>query len=122
MNDFYSTSAFESDVDKLRCTIHYNSSHEVFKGHFPGNPIVPGVCTIAIVKELLQKALQQKLVLKESKGVKFLGLINPGMSPIMNLSWKKEEDQVSVTASLQKGASALFKMSGTYTVVNQNLR
>jgi hypothetical protein len=73
---------------------------------------------MAIVKELVEKALQQKLVLKESKGVKFLGLINPAMSPTINLSWKKEADQISVIASLQEGTSSLFKMSGTYTVVN----
>jgi 3-hydroxyacyl-[acyl-carrier-protein] dehydratase len=119
MNNFYSTSVLERCEGALECSIAYNAAHEIFKGHFPGNPIVPGVCTMAIVKELLEGALQQKLLLKESKAVKFLGLINPTMSPTINLTWKEEAGQINVTASLQESGTSLFKMSGSYTVANQ---
>jgi 3-hydroxyacyl-[acyl-carrier-protein] dehydratase len=113
-NDFYRISAFEKSEDKLSCTLHYDAAHEIFQGHFPGNPIVPGVCTMAIVKELLEEALQQTLMLKESKTVKFLGLIDPSMSPAVSLSWKEEAGHIHATASLQDGSTALFKMSGNY--------
>ena len=88
--------------------------HPAYEGHFPGNPIVPGVCTIAIIKELLEKALEKKLVLKESKAVKFLGLINPAMSPKVTLAWKEEGDHINASATLHEGPTALFKMSAQY--------
>jgi 3-hydroxyacyl-[acyl-carrier-protein] dehydratase len=118
MNDFYSISAFERGEGSVKCQLHYNVAHKIFKGHFPGNPIVPGVCTMAIVKELLEENLQQKLTLKESKAVKFLGLINPSMSPTISLFWKEEENQINATVSLQEGTTSLFKMSALYNVAN----
>jgi len=31
------------DEDKIRVSMHFNEQMDFFKGHFPGNPIVPGV-------------------------------------------------------------------------------
>lgn len=118
MSSFYRVEDLKQERDTLACSVVYNATHEIFKGHFPGNPIVPGVCTMAIVKELLEEALQQKLTLKESKAVKFLGLISPSMSPTISLSWREEGGQINAIASLQEGATSLFKMSGSYAVVN----
>jgi 3-hydroxyacyl-[acyl-carrier-protein] dehydratase len=113
-DNFYTTSALEKGEGSLTCTIHYNAAHRIFEGHFPGNPIVPGVCTIAIVKELLEEAITQKLLLASAPTVKFLGLINPSMSPVLTLTWKGEGGQTQTTATLKEGPRALFKMSGTY--------
>jgi len=113
-NDFYTLNDWQRTEGKLSCRLAFAPAHRIFAGHFPGNPIVPGVCTMAIVKKILEEALQQKLVLKESKGVKFLGLIDPTMSPTMSLSWNEEAGRFNATASLQDGAAALFKMSGSY--------
>jgi 3-hydroxyacyl-[acyl-carrier-protein] dehydratase len=113
-DNFYTTSALEKGEGNLTCTIHYNASHKIFEGHFPGNPIVPGVCTMAIVKELLEEATSQKLLLTAAPNVKFLGLINPSMSPELNLTWKTEEGKTQTTASLKEGPTTLFKMFGTY--------
>ncbi len=52
--------------------------------------------------------------LKEAKAVKFLGLINPAMSPMVKLTWKEEAGQINVSATLQEGATSLFKMSALY--------
>lgn len=113
-DNFYSISAQESGEGSFRCTLHYNAAHAIFEGHFPGNPIVPGVCTMAIVKELLGKATGRRLMLREAKAVKFLGLINPSMSPQVSISWKEDGGGIAVTASLQVGATVLFKMSAAY--------
>jgi 3-hydroxyacyl-[acyl-carrier-protein] dehydratase len=114
MNDFYHISELEQGEGSLRCVLHFNTAHSIFQGHFPDNPIVPGVCTMAIIKELLEEAIQQKLMLKESRTVKFLGLIHPAMSPDVTLSWKEESGHISMTASLQEGTIPLFRMSGIY--------
>ena len=34
-----------------------NPKAEVYKGHFPGNPIAPGVCTLQMIKECVQVVL-----------------------------------------------------------------
>jgi 3-hydroxyacyl-[acyl-carrier-protein] dehydratase len=113
--DLYQIKDYVEADGSITCRISYNAAHEIFKGHFPGNPIVPGVCTMAMVKALLESALQEKLLLKESPNVKFLGLITPVMSPTLSLSWKNREgDQLQVTSSLAEEGTTLFKMSGVY--------
>src|ERR1041384_2991215 len=118
MNSFYSVSELEQEDGSLSCTLHYNAAHKIFEGHFPGNPIVPGVCTMAIVKEQLEKAVGHRLRLKESKTVKFLSLITPTMSPRLTVNWKEESGRITTTATLQESGTPLFKMSGTYILTD----
>ena len=113
--DLYQIKDYVKEDNSITCGVGYNAAHEIFDGHFPGNPIVPGVCTMAMVKTLLESALEEKLLLKESSNVKFLGLITPAMSPMLSLSWKEGEGgQLLVTASLTEDGTSLFKMSATY--------
>jgi 3-hydroxyacyl-[acyl-carrier-protein] dehydratase len=113
--DLYQIADYAETDNSITCRISYDSSHEIFKGHFPDNPIVPGVCTIAMVKAVLEASLKRKLLLKESAAVKFLGLITPSMSPTLNLSWKEEDDQhLQATAAMTEDGTTLFKMVATY--------
>ena len=111
---FQLTDHTQSD-NTITCRITYAPDHEIFKGHFPDNPIVPGVCTIGMVKSVLEKSLKKDLILKESGSVKFLGLITPTMSPTLNISWKEtEEGHLQATATLTEASTNLFKMAALY--------
>ena len=74
---FYSLTNFNFDNNQLKAVIELNAEHDVFKGHFPNNPVVPGVCMLQILKELVEKATETKLYIKECSNVKFMALINP---------------------------------------------
>lgn len=43
-----------------------------FRGHFPGNPIFPGIAHISLVTEILNRAEGSVFVLENVKRVKFL--------------------------------------------------
>lgn len=58
-------------------TISIHADHPVFEGHFPGNPVVPGVCMLQIVKDLVEIHLQKKLQLQNISNVKFTAVVNP---------------------------------------------
>ena len=51
-----------------------------FHGHFPGNPIVPGVCLVqcalVLAGEISARTLQVRLI----KSAKFLATVSPGQS------------------------------------------
>ena len=58
----------------------------ILKAHFPGQPIVPGACLVAVVGELVNKALKTgmptrtwaiQMQLKTIKNIKFISLIEP---------------------------------------------
>jgi 3-hydroxyacyl-[acyl-carrier-protein] dehydratase len=74
----------EGNSNKLSIQIRLNPSHEIFNGHFPGNPILPGVCIIQILKEILMHQINIKLLLNYASSIKYLSFINPGVNNIVN--------------------------------------
>lgn len=86
LKDFYTVNSFENtDGRKYVATITLNKNHEVFKGHFPGNPVTPGVCMMQIIKELTQQALNTQLTMKSASNIKFMALINPEINPLLRI-------------------------------------
>ena len=61
----------------LEAVLRTNPEHPIYKAHFPGSPITPGVCIIQAAGELLERKLGRKLYLKTVKNVKFLSVIIP---------------------------------------------
>jgi len=62
---------------EISVRIVFNKDHMVFKGHFPGNPVVPGVVQVQILKDLLENVLHKKVFLNRTKSIKFLNVISP---------------------------------------------
>jgi len=94
-----------------------NASHSIFDGHFPNQPVVPGVCMIQMVTELINHSLNRKLHLFESNVVKFLSILDPNVHPIITLKilWKSiEENEVNVDAQLFFEQSIFFKFKGKF--------
>ena len=48
-----------------------------FQGHFPGNPVVPGIAQLGMVLEVLRKSLQRELRVKQVSRVRFKQMIRP---------------------------------------------
>ena len=54
-----------------------DAEHFIYKAHFPGEPITPGVCIMQIAVELLSLHCGQNLVIETVKNIKFLKIISP---------------------------------------------
>lgn len=67
----------QKDLITFRSTVVINKDHEIFKGHFPAFPVVPGVCMLQMVKELLEERIRKPLQLTQASNIKFLSVINP---------------------------------------------
>jgi 3-hydroxyacyl-[acyl-carrier-protein] dehydratase len=81
----------EGNSNKISIQIRLNPSHEIFKGHFPGNPILPGVCIVQILKEILMYQSGNKLILNYAGSIKYLSYINPGVNDILNFDMELRE-------------------------------
>ena len=73
----YEITSIEVAGEKINASISFNENHPVFEGHFPGNPIVPGVVQVQILKDLLEQVLDKGIFLNRTKSIKFLNIINP---------------------------------------------
>ncbi len=97
-----------------------NSEHEIFKGHFPGEPILPGVCMIQFVRESLEIISNKKLQLKTSKTVKFINIIDPNKENKLYLDIKFnviENGMIEAKAVIKNGIKVFFQIRGNWEVV-----
>ena len=53
----------EREDGKQAIEIELNPGHVLYQGHFPGQPVVPGVCTLQIIKESAEQIANQHLQL-----------------------------------------------------------
>lgn len=114
MNDFYTIETLKREQNSFSCTVAFNPQHDIFKGHFPGQPIVPGVCMMEMVKELLEQLTDSKLWLRAAGQVKFLRFVTPDTVPVVNVSWQEEATGYNVNASFKNDDGDLFKLSGNF--------
>ena len=98
--------------------IRIHSEWPIYKAHFPGHPITPGVCIVQMIQELLQVALQRKVILRKAKNVKYLSIITPEEVSELTVSFTKIEAQpdgsLKVQAQVSGGETVYTKLSATF--------
>ncbi len=65
-------------------TFQIDSPHPSLAGHFPGNPIVPGVVILGEVLELIGESLGKSVMLAKVPSVKFHSPLRPNESLHLN--------------------------------------
>lgn len=106
----------KDNPDRFKVKIELNKEHKIFKGHFPGNPVVPGVCMIQMVKEVLSDVLKRNLYLSESSNIKFVSVIKPEINKIlnMNLNIAQENDIFRVNALILFKEKIFLNLKGSF--------
>lgn len=67
-----------AEAEGWRCLIEVPPSSPYFEGHFPGQPVLPGVAQLDIVVDLLQRCLERDLDARALRQVRFRELVQPG--------------------------------------------
>ena len=122
MNKLFTLISVKADElnENIVALIRLNPDHPVFQGHFPGNPILPGVCTVQISKELLEKITDKELMLIKSGNIKYLGFVSPVIHPEMqfNLAIKASETGGFICSSIvSAGGNTVCSFKGEYRIV-----
>lgn len=94
----------------FEAVLRTNPEHPIYKAHFPGNPITPGVCIIQAAGELLENQLGRNLYLKTVKNVKFLSVIIPEEGKKIKYSFSNiiEDDSIVKTQVLVSDDAAVY--------------
>ncbi|WP_294213477.1 3-hydroxyacyl-ACP dehydratase [uncultured Chryseobacterium sp.] len=117
LTDFYTIQSTErTDNGNFTARIILNKDHDIFKGHFPSNPVTPGVCMMQIVKELTEECTGSQLFLKSASNVKFMAIINPFETPelTLQLDITEHEQDIKVKNVTAFGETIALKMSVHY--------
>ena len=99
--------------------VRINPEWPIYKAHFPGHPITPGVCIVQMVQELLQGFLHRELCLKKAKNVKYLAIISPEEMSELDVTFHKIEEQpdgsLKVQAQVLNDETLCTKLSLTFS-------
>jgi 3-hydroxyacyl-[acyl-carrier-protein] dehydratase len=116
LNDFFTIENIEASDTEVKAELLINPAHKIFEGHFPGQPVVPGVCMMQVLKELLEQVLQKETVLTTAAEMKFLAVIDPSVNNRLSASvrYTTEDGQIKIVGSLFKDSIVHFRMKAAF--------
>ena len=113
---FYHITSIIHQENTITAALQLNGEHEILKGHFPGQPVVPGACMLQMVKEILGNVLGNNLRLKKADTLKFIAPIDPRVTDDLQLkiAYKALDTGLQVTAVMSANEVVCFKMQGLF--------
>lgn len=113
LNSLFFTEQLAEGDFSIEAVVRIDRNHPIFEGHFPGKPVVPGVCMLQLIKELLEQSANRKLRIQTAGNIKFLAVIDPTIHEHVNASILIEyrtETELKITASLFADEVTFFKL------------
>ena len=120
LGSLFSIVSDSREEGRYDCVVRIESEHFIYKAHFPGEPITPGVCIMQMAIELLEEACGQSLALQCAKNIKYLKVISPTEITALDFSLDKiirEGDRVQSQICVAAGNEAYAKLSLTCQIM-----
>ena len=114
MTKSYKISNLSTAGTNFTATITFNPAHPVFAGHFPGQPIVPGVVLVEASAAIVSRITGKELIVKEASVIKFLHVIDPVQCPqvIIDGSIVEEEAWYKADMTFSLAETIYLKIKG----------
>ena len=117
LGDFFTINSIQKQGDAVKAVLELNIAHPIFRGHFPGQPVVPGACLLQMVKEILQTIKGNNIQLIKAHQLKFISLINPAENNILEMALtcsNAENGEITASVTCSYGTTTCFKFSGVF--------
>ena len=116
-DNLYSIVDISLNEGVILANIELNASHDVYSGHFPGNPVTPGVVQLEIVREILALHFDRSFKLKSMRNCKYLAILNPHINSNVTLRMTVEfveNECVSVSGDMSAEDITFMKFQSLY--------
>lgn len=117
-DNLYTIVSQQQDEASSVFQVRLNPEWPIYKAHFPGHPITPGVCIVQMVQELLQSLVHREVCLRQAKNVKYVSIISPEEITDLAVTFSKIEEQpdgsLKVQAQVASGETLCTKLSATF--------
>lgn len=116
LDSLYHIESEDAAAGKATYGIALDAGHAIYAGHFPGNPITPGVVILQIISELAERALGRPLQVKEFVNVKYLSVLSPVEHPraTVELQLTEAGSEVKAKAAITADGTPMSKVSVIY--------
>ncbi|MEE6187311.1 3-hydroxyacyl-ACP dehydratase [Niabella digestorum] len=120
IENLYTLDSYTHEGNKIIAIITINATHKIFAGHFPGQPVLPGVCQLQIVKEMLERGVGKPLLLSEAGVCKFLRMIDPEKTNLLTVTidYNASAADIGCNAVISSGEVVYLKMNGNFKVLS----
>ena len=107
----YMSEPNEDSEGKVTASFVLPSEFSGFQGHFPGGPVLPGVCEIQAVMVALEAFNGKKFRLKEIVSAKFFAPVSFGEEIRIEYQQEmKKNGGIAVTATITSGEKKVSKL------------
>jgi 3-hydroxyacyl-[acyl-carrier-protein] dehydratase len=116
LNDFYTYQIIESVPGAIKARVTIDVYHPLYKGHFPQQPVTPGVVLVEIIRGVISSVLDKKLMLQSAKEIKFLAAIVPTqVSQIdLNIDYYESEGKITANCIISEQGKIFAKLKGEF--------
>ena len=114
-DSFYSIVSQENISDtQTQTKVLINAAHPIFEGHFPEQPVVPGVCMLQMVKDIVADKAQRNIQLQSLANVKFINVVIPQQHSELDITIKYEnsvDNSIKVSSTITANETVFLKIS-----------
>lgn len=116
LDNFFSYSLLQIEPGFIKALLYINQEHDIFKGHFPGNPVTPGVTQVEMIRQVFSKSINRNLMLAEAKNLKYMSPILPPFTEGIELTIEYTEQPIgfSTNCVLSRKNQIFTKIRGTF--------
>ena len=112
--NFYKVHTIDQIENNYKIEVELFADHPIYKGHFPQQAVVPGVCTLTIIKECLGNILSENISFKSIKECKYVSALIPQneLRIIINLAIA-DGDKVNATVVRVDNQQLVLKLKAS---------
>ncbi|MDR0573116.1 MAG: beta-hydroxyacyl-ACP dehydratase [Tannerella sp.] len=119
LNDYYKIDSRVAEGGDTLFRVTLFPGYRAYKGHFPGNPVSPGVCNIQMIKECAEQLIGKPLFLGYISQCKWSAVITPQTTPQLQVRMQlsEVEDTYKVCAIVFDDITTYMDFKGELTPV-----
>lgn len=117
-NNYYRLESWQPAGDGAVFRVALLPDSEVYRGHFPGRPVCPGVCHIELVRQCAERLAGQRLRIRTVALCRFPAMASPASCPQAEVCVRisPSTEGFAVNATLQSGGKTLLEFKGEMSV------
>jgi 3-hydroxyacyl-[acyl-carrier-protein] dehydratase len=113
LNELFTIREHVSGSETMSAVISIDPDHRIFGGHFPGMPVMPGVCMLQMIKDVFESARKTRYRITDARSIKFLAVLNPAEQSTVDALIRYTEDPsggIHLEGSLSSDSVVYFKL------------
>lgn len=117
LNELFIVDDWRPGDATLTASLRVRLPHPIFDGHFPGRPVLPGVCLVQLVEELAASIAGRVVRLIRAGPVKFIAMIDPVRNGIVEMTLTGKEQAAGewqISADGINAGTTCFRFKGVF--------